>query len=80
MKHYIDFNTHKRKESTNESDKNFFKKIDKNINTKLLFTDRYCLHYEIHGKNPYKICKYKELFDLSNYPKSSKYYCTDNKK
>ena len=24
--------------------------------------------------------KYKELFDLSNYSKSSKYFCSDNKK
>ena len=24
--------------------------------------------------------KYKELFDLSNYRKSSKYFCSDNKK
>ena len=24
--------------------------------------------------------KYKELFDLSNLPLSSKYYCSDNKK
>ena len=24
--------------------------------------------------------KYKELFDLSNFPVSSKYYCSDNKK
>ena len=24
--------------------------------------------------------KYKELFDLSNFPKSSKYYCNENKK
>ena len=24
--------------------------------------------------------KYKELFDLSNFPVSSKYYCNDNKK
>ena len=23
--------------------------------------------------------KYKELFDLSNFPKSSKYYCDENK-
>ena len=23
--------------------------------------------------------KYKELFDLSNFPVSSKYYCSDNK-
>ena len=27
-----------------------------------------------------KICKHKELFDLSNLPVSSKYYCRDNKK
>ena len=24
--------------------------------------------------------KYEELFDLSNFPVSSKYYCSDNKK
>ena len=27
-----------------------------------------------------KIYKHKELFDLSNLPVSSKYYCSDNKK
>ena len=27
-----------------------------------------------------KVYKYKNLFDLSNYPKSSKYFCSDNKK
>ena len=26
-----------------------------------------------------KMYKYKELFDLSNFPASSKYYCSDNK-
>ena len=32
-------------------------------------------------KNPHKkIYKYKELFDLSNFPKSSKYYWDENKK
>ena len=32
-------------------------------------------------KSPYKkMYKYKELFDLSNLPLSSKYYCNDNKK
>ena len=32
-------------------------------------------------KNPYKkMYKCKELFDLSNFPKSSKYYCDENKK
>ena len=32
-------------------------------------------------KNPHKkMCKYKELFELSNFPVSSKYYCSDIKK
>ena len=32
-------------------------------------------------KNPYKkMYKHKELLDLSNYPKSSKYFCSDNNK
>ena len=45
-----------------------------------LQTQTVCL-YELYGKNPYKeIYKYKELFDLSNFPISSKYYCSDNKK
>ena len=26
------------------------------------------------------MCKYKELFDLSSFPVSSKYYCSNNKK
>ena len=26
------------------------------------------------------MCEYKELFDLSSFPGSSKYYCSDNKK
>ena len=50
------------------------------FNTRLLFTDTESLCYEIHGKNPHKkMYKCKELFDLSNFPKSSKYYC-DKKK
>ena len=50
------------------------------FNTRLLFTDTNSLYYELHEKNPYKkIYKYKELFDLSNYPVSSKYCCSDNK-
>ena len=53
----------------------------KKINTKLLFTDTDSLCYEIYGKNIYKkIYKQKQLVDLSNYPKSSKYFCNDNKK
>ena len=51
------------------------------FNTKLLFTDTDSLCYEIYEKNPYtKMYKYKELFDLSNFPLSSKYYCSDNEK
>ena len=162
MRPYIDFNTDKRKESINESDKDFFKlmnnpvydetigklrkrikiRVVKNsqnfvkytsrptrvnwkvfennlaaihekntlnkpiyigftvlelskwemhnfhynfmtrkLNIRILFTNTDSLCYEIHEKNPYKqMYKYKELFDLSNFPKSSKYYCDENKK
>ena len=45
------------------------------FNTRLFFTDTNSLCYEIHGKtHAKKIYKYKESFDLSNYPKSSKYF------
>ena len=51
------------------------------FNTRLLFTHTDSLYYELHEKNPYKkMYKYKELFDLSNFPKRSKYYCSNNKK
>ena len=51
------------------------------FNTRLLFTDTDSLCYEFHGKNPCKkMYKYKELFDLSSFPVSGKYYCSDNKK
>ena len=51
------------------------------FNTRLSFTDTDSLCYEFHEKNPYKkMYKYKKLFDLSNFPVSSKYYCSDNKK
>ena len=50
------------------------------FNTRLLFTGTDSLCYELHEKNPYKkMYKYKELFDLSNFPVSSVYYCCDNK-
>ena len=53
----------------------------KKFNTRLLFADTDSLCYEIYGKNPRKkIYKYRGLFNLSNFPKSSKYYCIDNKK
>ena len=51
------------------------------FNTRLLWTDTDSLCYELHEKNPHKkMYKYKELFDLSNFPVSSKFYCSDNKK
>ena len=51
------------------------------FNTRLLITDTDSLCYEINEKKPYKkIYKYKEQFDLSNFPVSSKHYCIDNKK
>ena len=50
------------------------------FNARLLITDTQ-LCYELHEKNPCKkMYKYKELFDLSNFPVSSKYCCSDNKK
>ena len=51
------------------------------FNTRLLFTDTDSLCCQLHEKNPYKkMYKYKKLFDLSNFPVSSKSYCSDNKK
>ena len=50
------------------------------FNTRLLFTDTDSLCYKIHGKNPSKnMYKHKELLNLSNFPKSSKYYYDENK-
>ena len=47
----------------------------------LLYTDTDSFIYEIIGKDFYEIMhKHKELFDLSNQPKDSKYFCNDNKK
>ena len=55
--------------------------VIRKFNTRLLFTDTDSLCYELYEKNPYKeMYKYKELLDLSNFPVSSKYYCSDNKK
>ena len=46
-----------------------------------LYTDTDSLIYEIIGEDFYEIMhKHKELFDLSNQPKDSKYFCNDNKK
>ena len=57
-----------------------YKFIIRKFNTRFLFTDTDSLCYDLHENNPYKkMCKYKELFDLSNFP-VSKYYCNVNKK
>ena len=49
------------------------------FNIKFLFTDTNSLCYKIHGKNPRKnIYQYEGL--KLNYLKSSKYFCSDNKK
>ena len=45
-----------------------------------MFTDTNSLCFEIE-KNIYEIMyQNKDLFDLSNFRKDSKYYCADNKK
>ena len=49
------------------------------FNTRLLFADTDSFCYELHEKIHQKIYKHKELFDLSNYPKNSRYYCSDKK-
>ena len=46
----------------------------------LLFTDTDSLCYECDEDPCEKMYKYKELFDLTNLPVISKYYCSDNKK
>ena len=57
-----------------------FMKNEINIFT-LLYTDTGSFIYEIIGEDFYELMyKRKELFDLSNQPKDSKYYCNDNKK
>ena len=56
---------------------NFMKKKFKRCT--LLFTDTGSLFYEC-DRSREKMYKYKELFDLSNLPVSSNYYCNDNKK
>ena len=47
----------------------------------LLYADTDSFIYETIGEDFYEIMhKNKELFDLSNQPKDSKYICNDNKK
>ena len=45
-----------------------------------MLTDTDSLCYECDEDLYEKMYKYKELLDLSNHPKSSKYFCNDNKK
>ena len=49
-------------------------------NPKLLFTDTDSLCIETEEDFYEIMYENKELFDLSNFPKESKYYCADNKK
>ena len=53
--------------------------IKKKFDTDLLFTDTDSLTYEIKSKDVYEeFFKYKHLFDLSNYPKDSKFFDSAN--
>ena len=55
--------------------------IKKNFDAELLFTDTDSLTYEIKSENIYEeFLKWKDLFDLSNYPKDSKFFDETNKK
>ena len=48
---------------------------------KLLFTDTDSLTYEIEAEDVYKdFWKDKDMFDNSDYPENSPYYCNANKK
>ena len=47
----------------------------------MLFTDTDSLAFEIKSKNVYEeFCKWKDLFDFSNYSKDSRFYNECNKK
>ena len=53
----------------------------KNFDAKLLFTDTDSLAYEIKLEDVYEeIFRHKHLFDLSNYPKDSKFFDPVNEK
>ena len=53
----------------------------KKFNAELLFTDTDSLTYEIKSKNVYEeFFKWKDLFDLSNYSKDSKFFNETNEK
>ena len=55
--------------------------IKKKFDAELLFTDTDSLTYEIKSENVYEeFLKWKDLFDLSNFPKDSKFFSGTNKK
>ena len=55
--------------------------IKKHFDAELLFTDTDSLTYEIKSEDVYEeFFKHKHLFDLSNYPKNSKFFDPTNKK
>ena len=55
--------------------------IKKNFNAKLLFADTGSLTYEIKSKDVFEeFSMQKNLFDLSNYPKDSRFFDSANKK
>ena len=55
--------------------------IKQHFDAELLFTDTYSLAYEIRSEVFYEECfKPEHLFDLSNYPKDSKFFDPFNKK
>ena len=56
--------------------------MKKNVNIfELLYSDTDSFIFEIIGKYlPEIMYRKKEFFDLSHFPKDSKYYCDDNKK
>ena len=59
---------------------NYIKKKDNN-RARLLFTDTDSLTYEIEAEDVYKdFWNDKDMFDNSDYPESSPYYCNANKK
>ena len=56
----------------------FITTLLKTIDVELLFTDRDSLTYEIKSDVYEDFFKHKHLFDLSNYPKDSKFFDTVN--
>ena len=54
--------------------------IKKHFDAELLFTDTDSLTYDVKSDDVYEeLFKHKHLFDLSNYPKDSKFFDSNNK-